>query len=59
MFVETVNRLAENVLYDLYTLESPTREVSFCSEIDEAARCILFQRQVGLYLFHPGISSIT
>ncbi len=45
-FVEPVNRIAENVLYDIYASEFSSRDVSLSSETDEGARGVIFQRQV-------------
>ena len=44
--VKPVNRLAENVLYDLYSTESPTRALPLSSESNDTARGINFEQQV-------------
>ncbi len=44
--MKPVNRIAENVLYDIYASEISTRDVSLSSEVDEGARGVIFQRQV-------------
>jgi hypothetical protein len=46
-FVRPVSRLAENVLYDLYSTESPTRALPLSSERNDTARGINFEQQVG------------
>ena len=49
--VKPVNRLAENVLYNLYSSESPTRAVPLSSEANDTARGINFEQQVSHKLF--------
>jgi hypothetical protein len=44
--VKPVNRLAENVLYDLYSTESPTHALPLSSEPNDTARGINFEQQV-------------
>jgi len=46
LFVKPVNRIAENVLYDIYASQFSSRGVFLSSEVDEGARGIIFQRQV-------------
>jgi hypothetical protein len=47
--VKPVNRLAENVLYDLYASESPSPDVALSCEPDDGARGVIFQRQVFMF----------
>ncbi len=49
-FVKPVNRLAENVLYDIYALECSARDLTLSSEVDEGAKGVIFQRQVFTFI---------